>query len=99
MVPDKAGKPAITNWQVIGRRDNHALIAFRPETGRTHQLRVHTTLLSPGAAIVGDPVYGKAHPAGMMLHARSLIFPDPESGERKTAEAPCPGRFRAFGFG
>jgi tRNA pseudouridine32 synthase/23S rRNA pseudouridine746 synthase len=96
--PDPAGQPARTRWQVLARAQGQALIAFRPETGRTHQIRVHANLLGPGASILGDPVYGVAHPAGMMLHARVIAFPVPPVGERVQAVAPVPERFRAFGF-
>ncbi len=104
MVEDESGKPARTGWTVLARQDGLALVEFRPETGRTHQIRVHATKLAPGAAILGDPVYGRAHPAGMMLHAREIRFPDPDQPadagppDMKTAEAPCPGRFLALGF-
>lgn len=95
---DPAGKPARTHWEVLDRKGNHALMAFRPETGRTHQIRVHTALLGPSSAIVGDPVYGTPDPAGMMLHARALSFTDPETGTAQTAEAPCPDRFVQMGL-
>lgn len=100
MVPDPAGKPAATDWAILARHAHLALIRFQPRTGRTHQLRVHATLLGAGAAIVGDPIYGRAHPAGMMLHATSLTFPDPwsEPPDTKTARAPCPSRFNFMGF-
>lgn len=96
--PNAEGKPARTAWRVLERRDGSALIEFRPETGRTHQIRVHATLLAPGAAIVGDPVYGIANVAGMMLHARDLKFPEPGSAERNHAVAPFPARFGVLGY-
>ncbi len=98
IIPDPKGKPARTSWEILARQGPLALAAFRPETGRTHQIRVHATLLAPGCTIVGDPVYGSAHAAGMMLHARSLAFPDPETGQQEAAEAPCPDRFRILEF-
>lgn len=98
MHADPAGMPARTHWEVLDRRGKHALLALRPETGRTHQIRVHAALLGPGSAIVGDPVYGAPDPAGMMLHARELGFTDPETATTRTAEAPCPDRFMKMGF-
>lgn len=98
MVVDPGGKPAATGWQVLARLNDRALIAFMPETGRTHQVRVHATLIAPGAAIIGDPVYGQASAAGMMLHARALAFADPAGEGMQRAEAPVPERFRALGF-
>lgn len=70
MVIDSRGKRAVTNWQVIDRAAR--LVEFRPETGRTHQLRVHSA--SMGHPIIGDPVYGKAG-GPMRLHARALALP------------------------
>lgn len=92
------GKAARTHWEVLERRDGMALVAFRPETGRTHQIRVHATLLAKGAFVIGDPVYGEAHPDGMMLHSRALGFTAPGSNDKMRAEAPCPARFNALGF-
>lgn len=77
MVPDDAGKPAITDWRRLGERDGQTLVAFTPRTGRTHQLRVHAAR-GLGAAIVGDPVYADAHDdpdQPMMLHAWKLHVP------------------------
>ncbi len=98
MVVDARGKGAVTDWRVLGRKDGRALIEFRPLTGRTHQIRVHATYLSPGCAIVGDPVYGVASHAGMMLHSHELDFPEPGAEVRNRAVAPMPARFMAEGF-
>lgn len=69
MVIDARGKPARTHWRVIDSA--RCLAAFRPETGRTHQIRVHAAHI--GCPIAGDPVYGGG--AGpMMLHARALAI-------------------------
>jgi tRNA pseudouridine32 synthase/23S rRNA pseudouridine746 synthase len=90
------GKPAVTDWQVLARgglEGGPALVELRPRTGRTHQLRVHATLLAPGCAIVGDSVYGRGEPTGLLLHARSLGVP--EGDGRVWVEAPLPSRFEA----
>lgn len=97
MVADAAGRPALTRWQVLARHGEMALLRFLPATGRTHQLRVHASLLAEGGAILGDPVYGRGEPGGLMLHAWQLGFPD-ATGRIVTAVAPFPARFRALGF-
>jgi tRNA pseudouridine32 synthase/23S rRNA pseudouridine746 synthase len=97
MTGDPGGKAARTAWRVLAERDGRALIEFRPETGRTHQLRVHA-LEGLGLPIVGDAVYGAAAPHGMMLHAASLTLPR-EGKADIAAEAPLPDRFAALGFG
>jgi tRNA pseudouridine32 synthase/23S rRNA pseudouridine746 synthase len=85
MVIDKRGKRAITHWQVIDRPAR--LVEFRPETGRTHQLRVHAGAL--GHPILGDPVYG-AGKGPMRLHARSITLPyDAENPLSVTAPLPA----------
>lgn len=85
----KHGKPAQTHFKVVDTDGRQTLIAFRPITGRTHQLRVHSAhQLGLNAPIVGDDLYGKrAH--RLHLHASELIFSHPESGQkmRFTSEA------------
>ncbi|MCG2840072.1 RNA pseudouridine synthase [Sandaracinobacter sp. RS1-74] len=101
MIVSADGKPARTRWEVLQRQGATALIAFQPETGRTHQIRVHATLLATGSAIWGDPVYGQPQQqgvGGMMLHARALEFDDPATNARRRAEAPLPARFQLMGF-
>jgi tRNA pseudouridine32 synthase/23S rRNA pseudouridine746 synthase len=98
MVPDDAGQQAITDWRRIGSRDGLSLVEFRPLTGRTHQIRVHATLLGEGTAIVGDPIYGAASADGLMLHASSLMFPDLLGSERIGVESPLPVRFARRGL-
>jgi len=89
-----AGQEARTRWRVLARSGASALVAFRPETGRTHQLRVHATCLAPGAAILGDPVYGRAEAGGLMLHAGGLAFG--WKGALLVARAPVPTRFPSW---
>ncbi len=96
MTGDPAGKAARSRWKVIERVKGRAMVAFYPETGRTHQLRVHAAE-GLGIPIVGDPVYGKGGPA-VMLHAAGLIVPR-EGKPDVTAEAPLPLRFHNIGFG
>ena len=80
-----------------------ALIEARPETGRTHQIRVH--LAQAGHPIIGDPKYGdfalnrqctRAGLRRMYLHAHSLTFHHPRTGERMRIEAPLPDDFLRF---
>ena len=95
MVGDPKGKAARTAWRVLAEKDGRAFVEFRPETGRTHQLRVHAAE-ALGAPIVGDPVYGSGG-AMMMLHAASLILPRPGKPDI-VGEAPLPERFVEAGF-
>jgi tRNA pseudouridine32 synthase/23S rRNA pseudouridine746 synthase len=84
MVVDGAGQPAQTAWAVIDRAAR--LVAFRPRTGRTHQIRVHAAHI--GCPIAGDPVYGTGG-GPMRLHARALTISLPD-GEQLAAQAPLP---------
>jgi tRNA pseudouridine32 synthase/23S rRNA pseudouridine746 synthase len=97
MVVDPRGQTAATRWRRIGQIGATSLLEFRPETGRTHQIRVHSTLLGPGTALVGDPVYGQADARGMLLHARALAFAEPQTGAWVEVVAPLPTRFGAEG--
>lgn len=96
MVPDPAGKPAATRWRVAARRGGRALVLFAPETGRTHQVRVHAAA-GLGTPIAGDPVYG-AGEGPMLLHALSLSVPR-DGKPPAAARAPLPPSFAAAGFG
>ncbi|MFP2908847.1 pseudouridine synthase [Pyxidicoccus sp. 3LFB2] len=84
------GKPAVTEWQVLERKEDRTRVAFFPRTGRTHQLRVHAAHpLGLGAPIVGDRLYG--HPGErLLLHAEALSFEHPGTGQRVTFERPAP---------
>lgn len=97
MIPARAGKPAITHWRVVERKDDLTLVEFRPETGRTHQIRVHA-LAGLGAALLGDPVYGDGTGAKRtMLHAAALTVPR-DGKPPIAATAPLPADFAALGF-
>lgn len=82
MVSELYGKPAITEFEVIERRNNRTKIALYPITGRTHQLRIHAAhpdgLNTP---IVGDELYGKKADR-LYLHAEYLEFNHPRTNER-----------------
>ncbi|MBN9683609.1 RluA family pseudouridine synthase [Corallococcus sp. NCSPR001] len=76
------GKPAVTDWEVLHRAASHTRVAFHPRTGRTHQLRVHAAHPQGlGAPIVGDPLYGHAG-LRLHLHAETLSFVHPATGQR-----------------
>ena len=67
---EQGGRPALTHWQVKERLGNYTLIHFTLETGRTHQIRVHSAQM--GHPIVGDPVYGSGRSIGVNLPGQAL---------------------------
>jgi tRNA pseudouridine32 synthase/23S rRNA pseudouridine746 synthase len=98
MIAAKKGKPAVSHWELVQELGPHSLIRFRPETGRTHQLRVHA-LKGLGAPLLGDPVYGAGPVAGArrtMLHAESLTVTR-EGKSPIEARAALPADFAALG--
>lgn len=97
MIPAKKGKPSVTHWRVLGVEGGRALVEFRPETGRTHQIRVHAAS-GIGVPLLGDPVYGSAGGARRtMLHAAGLEVP--RGGKPAVvAVAPLPADFAMLGF-
>ena len=97
MIPAKKGKPAVTHWRKLAVHDGRTLVEFRPETGRTHQIRVHA-LAGLGHALLGDPVYGDGRGAPRtMLHALALTV-HREGKPPIEARAPMPADFAALGF-
>ncbi len=97
MIAAKKGKPAVTHWTKLSESGGNTLVGFRPETGRTHQIRVHA-LLGLGHALLGDPIYGNGTGAPRtMLHASTLTIPR-EGKPPISARSPMPQDFTAFGF-
>lgn len=84
------GKAAKTHYTVVQESDKHSLLDLKPETGRTHQLRVH--LRKIGHPIVGDTLYDGEPAERLLLHAASLEITLPGS-ERKVFTAPLPEIF------
>jgi 23S rRNA pseudouridine1911/1915/1917 synthase len=83
------GRDAKTRHRLVRKLDGYSLVEVRPETGRTHQIRVH--LASIGHPIAGDVLYGHAGPPPLtrqFLHASKLAFAHPRTGERIELEAP-----------
>ena len=93
MVVDPAGQRAVTHYRVLGRGNGLAWLELAPETGRTHQLRVHCA--SAGFPILGDPVYGRgASKVPMHLHARSIALPPRGTHPALTVTAEPPEHMR-----
>ena len=85
------GKPAVTRWMRLKAGGGESRVRLHPETGRSHQLRVHMQAL--GHPILGDPFYAEG-PARdfprLMLHSESLRFRHPDGGRSMTVAAPAP---------
>ena len=97
MIAAKKGKPSVTHWRKLMEHDGKALLEFRPETGRTHQIRIHCEA-GLGLPLLGDPVYGTGKGAPRtMLHAAGLTVPR-ESKPAIETSAPLPRDFAALGF-
>lgn len=86
------GKIGITRWENLGIENGRTRVAFFPETGRTHQLRVHAAHEKGlGIPIVGDPFYGTGTAPGQLkLHAYNLSFEHPETKESLSFESEAP---------
>lgn len=85
MVCHETGRPSRTLWRTLARLNGCTRVEFRPETGRTHQLRMHAATPAAegglGAPILGDTLYGDPDSADrMLLHATRLSFFDPSLG-------------------
>ena len=96
MAIDPNGRPSRTEWQVVRQDADRALLDVHLITGRTHQIRVH--MASIHHPVLGDPIYGtKGLPKAprLMLHAYSLSFTHPATGERMRFTAPPDACFHA----
>jgi 23S rRNA pseudouridine1911/1915/1917 synthase len=93
-VTEKNSRPAVTHFQVIDRYAGYTHLRLKLETGRTHQIRVH--LSWQNHPIVGDQVYGRGKELGLTsqcLHARSLTFRHPRTGNFVTIDSELPEYF------
>ncbi|NJM21814.1 MAG: RluA family pseudouridine synthase [Richelia sp. SL_2_1] len=93
---EKGGREAITHWQIKERLGNYTLMHFQLETGRTHQIRVHSAQI--GHPIVGDSVYSSGRSVGVnlpgqALHAWKLQLQHPISNNLVEVIAPLPQVF------
>jgi 23S rRNA pseudouridine1911/1915/1917 synthase len=95
VVPAARGREAVSRYRVVESFREHALLEVRPETGRTHQIRVHLAFV--GCPVVADRVYGKRKaslPAGRhLLHAWKVRLTLPGEAEAREFEAPLPEDF------
>lgn len=92
----KDGKEAITHFKVLKRYNKYTLLEVKIDTGRTHQIRVHMAEI--GHPVIGDMVYSNGKNEfgveGQMLHAKSLDFKHPITGENMHVEAELPKYFQ-----
>lgn len=88
----ETGKPSVTRYETLSASGKTSRLALTPLTGRSHQLRVH--LAEIGHPILGDEFYAHAEALAartrLALHAASLEFAHPVSGQLVRVEAPCP---------
>ena len=100
--PDKTtracgrGERAVTHYTVLSAANGKSLVRLHPETGRTHQIRVHMAYL--GAPLTGDSLYGTADPTlgRHLLHCEQILVPHPVTGEPMQFTAPLPPEFLQF---
>lgn len=95
-VSSENSKSAVTHLKVLKRFTNNTLVELKLETGRTHQIRVHMKYI--GYPVHNDPVYttNKATAFGQFLHAKSLEFEHPVTGEHLYFESPLPEEFKKY---
>jgi tRNA pseudouridine32 synthase/23S rRNA pseudouridine746 synthase len=89
MVDKLHGKRAVTDWRVIERKEGVTRVEFYPQTGRTHQLRMHAAHQEGlNAPILGDKLYGKQSDCKRLcLHASRIEFNDTQTNERICVES------------
>ena len=96
VVNDESGRYACTHWELKERLGDYSLLRFKLDTGRTHQIRVHSAHI--GHPIVGDVTYSRCRKlptnlAGQVLHAAYLGIKHPISNKEMLFEAPLPDDF------
>lgn len=94
MSVDPEGREAVTEWKVLAEGKACSLLDVHILTGRTHQIRVH--MKSENHPVCGDPLYGwekGVRVPCLMLHAYSLSFTHPRTGQKMTFQAPLPEDF------
>ena len=93
MIVERGGQRAVTRYVLEESKDRRQLVRLFPETGRTHQLRVHLAHL--GAPILGDRLYGPQPPRSprLLLHSHRIDLPAAEGYEPRTFTAPLPADF------
>ncbi len=92
-VVEKGGQRAVTRYEILCEANGLQLVRLWPETGRTHQLRVH--LQAMGATILGDRYYRGRRWKRLLLHARRIVLPDQDGFPRRVYVAPAPEDFLA----
>ena len=95
-VTPENSKNAVTHYEVIDEFGQYSLVKFRLETGRTHQIRVHSAYI--GHPVLGDDVYGKPYKGveGQCLHAKKIGFIHPETKEYLEFDSELPEYFSAL---
>ena len=94
-VTEQNSKPAVTHYETLERFSGYSLVRFRLETGRTHQIRVHSAYKS--LPVLGDDVYGKPYKGieGQCLHAKKVGFVHPD-GRYMEFDSPLPDYFESI---
>lgn len=94
-VTDLNSRHAVTHYEVIEEFSQYSLVKFRLETGRTHQIRVHSAYI--GHPVLGDEVYGKPFKGleGQCLHAKKIGFIHPSTGEYMEFDSELPEYFQS----